>query len=161
MGISKAQEREYARILYVSERITFKEIAERTGTTEKTIGKWAVADNWDKLRKSLLTTKQSQLVHWYNQLEAINENIAERPDLIIKGIAVENPLQKNIPTNGEADTMSKITSNIQRLETETGIGEYVEVGRKILTFIQGIDLPEAKKFKNYIDEFINEKLKNV
>ncbi len=146
MGISKAQEREYARILYVSERITFKEIAERTGTTEKTIGKWAVADNWDKLRKSLLTTKQSQLVHWYNQLEAINEAIAERG---------------NIPTNGEADTMSKITSNIQRLETETGIGEYVEVGRKILTFIQGIDLPEAKRFKNYIDEFINEKLKNV
>lgn len=146
MGINKTQEREYARILYVSERITFKEIAERTGTTEKTIGKWAVADNWDKLRKSLLTTKQSQLVHWYNQLEAINEAIAERG---------------NIPTNGEADTMSKITSNIQRLETETGIGEYVEVGRKILTFIQGIDLDEAKRFKNYIDEFINEKLKNV
>jgi uncharacterized protein YjcR len=145
MGISKAQEREYARILYVSERITFKEIAERTGTTEKTIGKWAIADNWDKLRKSLLTTKQSQLVHWYNQLEAINEAIADRG---------------NIPTNAEADTMSKITSNIQRLETETGIGEYVEVGRKLLTFIQGIDLSEAKRFKNYIDEFINEKLKN-
>jgi uncharacterized protein YjcR len=145
MGISKAQEREYARILYVSERITFKEIAERTGTTEKTIGKWAVADNWDKLRKSLLTTKQSQLVHWYNQLEAINEAIADRG---------------NIPTNAEADTMSKITSNIQRLETETGIGEYVEVGRKLLTFIQGIDLSEAKRFKNYIDEFINSKLKN-
>jgi predicted DNA-binding protein YlxM (UPF0122 family) len=145
MGISKAQEREYARILYVSERITFKEIAERTNTTEKTIGKWAIADNWDKLRKSLLTTKQSQLVHWYNQLEAINEAIADRG---------------NIPTNAEADTMSKITSNIQRLETETGIGEYVEVGRKLLTFIQGIDLSEAKRFKNYIDEFINEKLKN-
>ena len=145
MAISKTQEREYAKILYVSERITFKEIAERTGVTEKTIGKWAVADNWDKLRKSLLTTKQSQLVHWYNQLEAINEAIA---------------LRGNIPTNAEADTMSKITSNIQRLETETGIGEYVEVGRKLLTFIQGIDLSEAKKFKNYIDEFINEKLKN-
>ena len=145
MAISKTQEREYARILYVSERITFKEIAERTGVTEKTIGKWAVADNWDKLRKSLLTTKQSQLVHWYNQLEAINEAIADRG---------------NIPTNAEADTMSKITSNIQRLETETGIGEYVEVSRKLLTFIQGIDLSEAKRFKNYIDEFINEKLKN-
>lgn len=145
MAISKTQEREYARILYVSERITFKEIAERTGVTEKTIGKWAVADNWDKLRKSLLTTKQSQLVHWYNQLEAINEAIADRG---------------NIPTNAEADTMSKITSNIQRLETETGIGEYVEVSRKLLTFIQGIDLNEAKRFKNYIDEFINEKLKN-
>jgi hypothetical protein len=146
MGIFKAQEREYARILYVSERITFKEIAERTGTTEKTIGKWAVADNWDKLRKSLLTTKQNQLTHWYNQLEALNENIAQR----------ELP----VPDSKEADIMSKITSNIQRLETETGIGEYVEVGRKLLTFIQSIDLDDAKRLKNYLDEFINSKLKN-
>jgi len=146
MAISKTQEREYARILYVSERITFKEIAERTGTTEKTIGKWAVADNWDKLRKSLLTTKQSQLVHWYNQLEAMNEMISER--------------DVPVPDSKEADIMSKITSNIQRLETETGIGEYVEVGRKLLTFIQTIDLDDAKRFKGYVDEFINSKLKN-
>ncbi|GIZ10276.1 DUF1804 family protein [Flavobacterium sp. UMI-01] len=146
MGISKAQEREYARILYVSERITFKEIAERTGVTEKTIGKWAVADNWDKLRKSLLTTKENQLVHWYNQLEAMNEMIAER--------------DVPVPDSKEADVMSKITSNIQRLETEIGLGEYVEVSRKLLTFIQTIDLSDAKKFKNYIDEFINSKLKN-
>lgn len=146
MGISKAQEREYARILYVSERITFKEISERTGVTEKTIGKWADLDNWDKLRKSLLTTRQNQLVHWYNQLEALNENIAKR----------DIP----VPDSKEADIMAKITSNIQRLETEIGLGEYVEVSRKLLTFIQSIDLGDAKRFKNYIDEFINSKLKN-
>lgn len=146
MGINKAQEREYAKILYVNERITFKEIAERTGVTEKTIGKWAEIDNWTKLRKSLLTTKENQLVHWYNQLEAMNEMIAKR----------DIP----VPESKEADIMSKTTSNIQRLETETGIGEYVEVGRKLLSFIQGVDLNEAKRFKNYIDEFINSKLKN-
>lgn len=146
MGISKAQEREYARILYVNERITFKEIAERTGVTEKTIGKWAEADNWAKLRKSLLTTKENQLVHWYNQLEALNENIAKR----------EIP----IPDSKEADIMSKTTNNIKSLETEIGLGEYVEVSRKLLTFIQSVDLSDAKKFKNYIDEFINSKLKN-
>lgn len=146
MGISKAQEREYARILYTSERITFKEISERTGVTEKTISKWAEADNWAKLRKSLLTTKEAQLVHWYNQLDAMNEMIAERP--------------RPIPDSKEADIMTKTTSNIKNMETETGIGEYVEVGRKLLTFIQSIDLDDAKKFKNYIDEFINGKLKN-
>lgn len=146
MGISKAQEREYARILYVNERITFKEIAERTGVTEKTIGKWAEADNWAKLRKSLLTTKEAQLVHWYNQLDALNENIAKR--------------DMPVPDSKEADIMSKITSNIQRLETEIGLGEYVEVSRKLLTFIQSIELDDAKRFKNYIDEFINSKLKN-
>ena len=145
MAITKKNENEYARILYVSERITFKEIAERVGVTEKTIAKWADIGNWDKLRKSLLTTRQSQLIHWYNQLENINVAIEER---------------NGIPTSTEADTMSKTTSNIQKLEVEVNLGEYVEVSRKVLTFIQSIDLNDAKKFKNYIDEFINGKLKN-
>ena len=161
MGVSKKQEQEYARILYVSERITFKEISERTGVTEKTIGKWASNENWDKLRKSLLTTRQSQLVHAYNQLEAINEDIANRPPLPDeKGVSKPRKERVGIPTSTEADTMSKLSSNINKLETEINLGEYVEVSRKLLTFIQGIDLNEAKKFKNYIDEFINEKLKN-
>lgn len=151
MGVRKAEEREYARILYVNERITFKEISERKINgknigTEKTISKWATEDNWDKLRKSLLTTKEAQLVHWYNQLDAMNENIAKR----------EIP----VPESKEADIMSKTTSNIKNMEVETGIGEYVEVGRKLLTFIQSIDLGDAKRFKGYIDEFINSKLKN-
>ncbi len=144
MGLSKKEEREYARMLYVNERITYKEIAARVGVTEKTVSKWANEDSWDKLRKSLLTTRQNQLVHWYNQLDALNEAIAER---------------SGIPTNSEADTMSKTTANIQRLEVETNIGEYIEVGRKVLTFIQDIDLKDAKLFKNYFDEFINFKLK--
>lgn len=160
MGISKKEEQEYAQILYTKERLTAKEIAVRTNVTEKTIGKWIIQFGWDKMRKSLLTTKQNQLIHWYNQLEAINEDIANRPDLLIKGKRETNPYQKNIPTNGEADTMSKITSNIQRLEVETNIGEYVQVSTQLLTFIQGIDLDEAIRFKNYVDEFINGKLKN-
>ena len=146
MGVSKKQEQEYARILYVSERITYKEIADRVNVSEKTVSKWAEAGNWDKLRKSLLTTRDNQLVHWYNQLDALNEMIAER--------------DRPIPDAKEADIMSKITSNIQRLETEIGLGEYVEVSKKLLVFIQSIDLNEAKRFKNYIDEFINSKLKN-
>jgi len=145
MGLTKKEEREYARMLYVNERITFKEIASRVFVTEKTVSKWATEDGWDKLRKSLLTTRQSQLVHWYNQLDSINEGIA---------------LRGGIPTNAEADTMSKTTSNIQKLEIETSIGEYIEVGRKVLTFIQDINLADAKLFKNYFDEFINSKLKH-
>lgn len=144
MGLSKDAEREFARILYVSERITAKEIAERVKVSEKTIGSWIEKFGWDKLRQSLLTTRQNQLVHWYNQLDAINTDIATR-----------NP---PIPVSKEADTMSKITANIKSLETQIGLGEYVEVGTKLLTFIQDIDLNDARRFKNYLDEFINSKL---
>lgn len=161
MGISKAQEKEYAKILYVNERLTNKEIAERVGITEKTIAKWIDTENWLKLRTSLLSTRQANLIRWHNQLEAINVEIEERPDVLdSKGNLKPNPNKKNIPTSTEADTMSKISSNIQRLETETGLGEYIEVGRKVLTFIQAINLNDAKLLKNYFDEFINNKLKN-
>jgi predicted DNA-binding protein YlxM (UPF0122 family) len=146
MGLSKDSEREFARMLYVNERITFKEIAERVKVTEKTVSKWCEVNGWDKLRKSLLTTRQNQLVHWYNQLDALNEEIDQR--------------DRKIPTSTEADIMSKITSNIQKLETEVGLGEYVEVSKKLLTFIQSANLPDAVLFKNYIDEFINGKIKN-
>ena len=144
MGLSKDAEREFARILYVSERITAKEIAERVKVSEKTIGSWIEKFGWDKLRQSLLTTRQYQLVHWYNQLDAINTDIATRTP--------------PIPVSKEADTMSKITANIKSLETQIGLGEYVEVGTKLLTFIQDIDLNDARRFKNYLDEFINSKL---
>ena len=146
MGLSKDSEREFARMLYVNDRITFKEIALRVKVSEKTISKWADLDGWDKLRKSLLTTRQNQLVHFYNQLEAMNDMIALRTP--------------PVPLSKEADTMSKITSNIQKLETEVGLGEYVEVGKKILTFIQNVNLNDAINFKNYIDEFINDRMKN-
>lgn len=146
MGLSKDSEKEFARMLYVNERITFKEIAARVKVTEKTVSKWAEADGWEKLRKSLLTTRQNQLVHWYNQLDALNEEISVR--------------DRKIPSTSEADVMSKITANISRLETEIGLGEYVEVSKKLLMFIQSANLPDAVLFKNYIDEFINAKIKN-
>lgn len=145
MGLSKHEQREHARLLYVGERITLKEVAERVGVTEKTIGKWCKEDNWDKLRESLLTTRQTQLTRWYTQLDAITSAIEAR---------------NNIPTNQEADTMSKITSNIQKLEVEVGIGEIVETGKKLITFIQQINLEDAKMFKNYFDEYINNRVKN-
>lgn len=157
--MAKQEQREHAKLLYVNERITLKEVAERVKVTEKTVGKWCKEDNWDGLRKSLLTTRQTQLTHWYNQLDAINDDIANRPPIYVKGKAVERP-PKLIPTSSEADIMSKTTSNIQKLEVEIGLGEIVETGKKLITFIQQVNLDDAKLFKNYFDEYINNRLKN-
>ena len=56
--------------------------------------------------------------------------------------------------------MSKVTANIKSLEVEIGLGEIVETGKKLITFIQKINLDDAKLFKNYFDEYINERMKN-
>jgi hypothetical protein len=145
MPATKSEQREHARLLYINERITLKEVSERVKVTEKTVSKWCKEDGWDELRKSLLTTRQTQLARWYKQLDAITLKIEDRD---------------NIPTNTEADTMSKITSNIQKLEVEIGLGEIVDTGKKVITFIQQINLPDAKLFKNYFDEYINTRVRN-
>lgn len=56
--------------------------------------------------------------------------------------------------------MSKITASIKALEVEIGLGEIVETGKKLITFIQQVNLDDAKLFKNYFDEYINNRLKN-
>ncbi|RQO37941.1 DDE transposase family protein [Chryseobacterium sp. KBW03] len=145
MAVSKTQQREHARLLYVGERITLKEVAERVNVTEKTIGRWCKEDSWEELRKGLLTTRQTQLSRWYKQLDAITSKIE---------------LRDNIPTNAEADTMSKITSNIQRLEIEVGLGEIIDTAKKIITYTQQINLNDAKMIKAYFDEYINHRAKN-
>lgn len=160
MAISKSEQREHARLLYVNEKITLKEVAERVKVTEKTVGKWCKEDNWDGLRKSLLNTRENQLIHFYNQLDALNMDIAHRPEILDdQGKPIQRPL-KNIPTSAEADILTKTTSNINKLEVEIGLGELVHTGKKMITFIQQINLPDAKLFKNYFDEYINNKVKN-
>lgn len=160
MAATKADQKEHARLLYVNEKITLKEVAERVKVTEKTVGKWCKEEKWDELRKSLFNTRENQLIHFYNQLDALNMDIANRPEILgSNGKPIQRP-QKNIPTSTESDTLSKITANIQRLEYQVGLGEIVHTGKNLITFIQQINLQDAKLFKNYFDEYINNSLRN-
>src|SRR5690606_30153449 len=68
-----------AETIYLSDdTLTQKDVAERVGITEKTLGKWIAKFGWDKKRTSLLVTKKNQLVNLYNQLELLNEEIKTR-----------------------------------------------------------------------------------
>lgn len=145
MATRKQEQKEHARLLYVNERITLKEIAERVNVAEKTVGRWCKEENWDKLRKSLISTRQAQITRWYNMLDAVTSKIEQRD---------------NLPTKSEADIQTQITNSIKALEFEIGLGEMVECGRKAISFIQKINLEDAKLFKNYFDEVINELMKN-
>jgi len=140
MALNKTQAKEYAKTLYVSENLHQKVIAERVGVTEKTLGKWINDGGWKNLKRSLLTTKQNQISMLYDQLEFINNNIAER-DL-------------KVANNKEADVISKLTAAIEKLEVETSVGETVEVCKKLIEFIQYDDLQFAKRLTGYCDTYI-------
>lgn len=140
MAFTKTQAKEYAKTLFISENLHQKVIAERVGVTEKTLGKWINDGGWRKLKRSLLTTKQTQIGMLYDQLEFINNEIANR--------------DSRVSTAKEADIISKLTSAIEKLEVETSVGETVDVAKKFITFVQQEDLPLAKAITSWFDTYI-------
>jgi transposase len=145
MALKKLQEKEFAKSLFIGGGITQKEIASRVSVTEKTLANWIKAGKWESLRKSLLTTKQAQLSFLYDQLDFLNTDISERDYKVAVG--------------KEADTIIKLTAAINRLETETSIGDTVEVARHFIEFVRPQDLELAKTITNLFDVFITAKMK--
>lgn len=175
-------DKDYARRLYLDGN-TQKEIAQRLGRTEKTIGKWKEEGKWEDLRKSLLVTKDTQLASLYSQLDKLNKEIQSRPvvydipEKLLKAIVVKDkdgneklelppydptefPVKiGNTPTSKEADIISKLTASIHKLETETSIGEIIDVAKQIISFTQSVNLQDAKLITEYFDMFIKQKMK--
>lgn len=143
--LSNEQKREWAQLLYVQQRLSQKEIAERVGSSERTITAWKEKYKWDNLRQSLLVTKQEVLRRLYNQIEALTVEIESR---------------ENAYSNSkEADTLNKLTASVRSLETETSIAEIVEVGMRFVEFVRDQDLDAAKQITGFYDAFIQTKLK--
>jgi uncharacterized protein YjcR len=140
MGVSKKLEQDFAKILYVQEKLSQKEIAERCKVTEKTVSKWVQELGWDKLRQSLLITKPHNLQLMYVTLTAMNED-----------------MQGKIPKPAEIDALNKMTSSIKDLETEMGIGEMFNVGNAFINFVRNIDLNKAKEVYSLFDAFMQTK----
>lgn len=183
MAVKKQVERDLAKILFVNEGATQKEIANRLDVSEKTIGKWVKDGEWEKLKVSMLVTKDNQLTALYKQLENLNTEISTRavvrdiPASLLKPVKVkdgnggehlEHPTYDpkdfpikigNFPTSKEADMISKLTTAIKRLETETNIGETVEVSKQLIQFVRNIDPTFASQLLKYCDLFIQDKMK--
>ncbi|MBS1535320.1 MAG: hypothetical protein JST78_09600 [Bacteroidetes bacterium] len=183
MGIRKQVEHDFAKQLYVNEYLTQKEVSERVGVPEKTISKWRDKGNWDTLRTSMFVTKDVQLKKLYAQLDSIQKDIETRPivrdipTFLLKPIKVKDsdgnesldyPEYKaedypikigNFPNSADTDAISKVVAAIKKLETETNVGEVIQVCKGLIQFIQAIDQQMAKTLTSYCDAFIKEKLK--
>lgn len=137
-----------ARTLFTKDGVTTqKELAERVGITEKTIGKWIKDENWESERTSLLLTREKELKRTYKQYTALNDSIELRG----KGA--------DFPTPKEADILIKIAASIAKLETEVSAQEAIEVLMATVNFARTENLEEAKIVMKWADLFIKTKLK--
>lgn len=141
------QKKEYAQHLYCEGVLSQKAIAEKVGVSEKTMSKWAKDENWERLRKSLLISKQEQLAMLYDQVDEINKSIRKKPE------------GERFANSKEADILSKLTASIEQLEEETNISDVVEVCKRFITFLQKHDFEKSKEVVDLCDAFIKDCLK--
>lgn len=141
------QRKELAKLLYVNEQLTQREIAQRVGVSEKTFSRWVNEGQWRKLRQSLLVTKEEQLRRIYEQIDELNTAIASR-----------EPGQRYANTK-DADTLSKLTSAAKNLESEASISDIVSVAKRFLNWLRPLDIEKAKDISSLIDAFIKDQLK--
>lgn len=141
--LSKAElqeKREHAKLLFIREKLTQKEISRRLQITEGTISKWSNEDNWEQAKKSIMMTREDQLRQMMDELEILNTEIATGG----RGYA----------TKEQAYIRDTLIQNIKKLETDVSASEVFDVATKMISYYRGIDLDKAKALTEDFDGYI-------
>ncbi len=143
--MTNEQKKEFAKLLYIKERLTQKEVAARVGIGEHALGRWVKDNGWDKLRRSLLVTKQEQIAQLYAQLEALSEIIAAQ--------------EEKVANSKQADIYTKLTAAIRNLETEINIGDCVEIGMEFCDYVRGNAPDKVGDVVDLFDAYIKTRIR--
>lgn len=111
--LTNEQKKAWAKTLYTRETLTQAEIAERVGVSRVTVNNWIGKGNWEQLKASITITREEQLKNLYRQLAELNNAIMGKPE------------GERFPNAAEADTISKLSNAIKKLETEVGLADII------------------------------------
>jgi transposase len=145
--LSTEQRKAWARDLFVHHNYTQKQIAEKVGVTEKTIGAWKEKYGWEGIRESISTTSDQQIKNLYGQLKEINAAIILRDE------------GKRFASAKEADAISKITKSIKDLQKGVIFSDTVSVVTELIEFIRATNQSLAQSLSESADNYIKSKLR--
>lgn len=130
-----AERKEYAKLLFLKENLTQKDIAKRTGVSAVSINKWV--KEWEHLKLNLMQTREERFVSTLIQLSKLDEEIA-----II-----------GYPDSKQADIRRKLTADLEALEREASIRDIVEVQKQQLTWLKSVNPEKANEFAHIFNDF--------
>ncbi|QTE37225.1 hypothetical protein J3L18_29660 [Mucilaginibacter gossypii] len=136
--------KELAKRYFIDDSLSQKEIAAKTGISEKTIGKW-VAENdglWEKQKKNLVLTRQEQMSYLLDELSELNAAIRKKP------------AGQRYADSKEGDVRRKLIKDIKELETKTSKPEAISACIALLNFARTVSLEKAQTLAPIIDGFI-------
>jgi len=138
----------HAKLLFTRDGVTTqKELAERTGISEKTISKWVNDEGWEKLKKNFLLTREEQMSNLLSELEELNQFIKDKPE----GMRFADSKQ--------GDVRRKLIKDIKELETKAALPEVIHACTALLDFIRKVDLNKAQELSRYVDAFVKSQLR--
>jgi len=134
--------KDYAKLLFIKERLPQKEIAVKTGYSEQTISKWAVAGNWAKEQKNFVLTRQEQMGNLLDELSELNASIKLKP------------AGARFADSKQGDIRLKLIKDIKELETKASKPEAISACIALLEFVRKVDLKVAQELGYYVNGFI-------
>ena len=144
--LSMQQKREWAKTLYLKENLTQQEIAELVGVSRVTVNNWIGKNGWEMLKTSITITREDQLKSLYRQLAELNNAIMARP------------AGERFPNAAEADTISKLSNAIKKMEAEVGLSDIISVFSDLLKWLRASDPMQAKEVTPLLDAFVKSKV---
>jgi len=139
--------KDYAKILFVKDKLTQKEIAQKTEVSEKTISKWVEDGRWAKLQKNFILTREEAMGDLLNELVEINAFIKRMPE------------GSRFADAKLGDVRRKLVKDIKELETKASLPEIIAALKLLLDFTRKVDLKDAQLLSKYADALIKSLLK--
>ena len=144
--LTNQQKKEWAQTLYLKENLTQQEIAERVGVSRITVSNWINRNGWETLKTSITITREEQLKSLYRQLAELNEAISKKP------------IGERFPNSTEADTISKLSNAIKKMETDVGLADIISVFSDLLKWLRVADPAQARQVSPLLDSFVKSKI---
>jgi len=138
---------DYAKMLFVYDKLTQKEISIKIGVSEVTISKWVNVGNWDDYRKAISVTRDERYRSTINQLTELDNLIASRNE------------NHRFPDKDEANIRRKLVADLKALEVECGIVDVINVSIKLLEWLRQVDNEKAKELSEIFNAYIKSTLK--
>lgn len=138
---------DYAKVLFLKENLTQKEIAEKVGVSEVTMSRWVNDNNWESLKQSVSVTREERMRSTITQLTELDNLIASRDE------------NYRFPSKEESNIRRRLVADLASLENECGLSDVINVSRKILDWIKPIDPAKGKEMLSLFDAYIKDQLK--
>jgi uncharacterized protein YjcR len=149
MGKEKAAEKLIAQELYVNTDMSIKEIAERVQVREATISAWKISEGWEIIKTAKKITRPELIRNFYQAIYTMQKQISDRPS------------PHNVPTSKEADIISKLTSQIEKLEKNNSISDYINVFEEFIAYLRSNKPGMLQDFARESLSFIEIKAKEM